>query len=208
MITPTLLLNNFRNVFWALLIVFGVWVYKDLQFQKGENLRQKENFNSKVRQDSTHYSEQILSTQQMNDYILYEKRELQKKLQASGVKSGRIESLTTNDYYYQDTVKRFTDVSKMISDIKNDIPSIEPFEDKDSLDCQKIKGNVVFDGKSLKVEINNREHRNTSESVGYWERKQWSFLGIKTRLFGKVQMTAKVFDDCGTSTTTRVEKKK
>lgn len=208
MIPTSLILSNLKSIFFVAVCMAAIWIYKDWQFQKEENIRQSENFASKVKQDSLHYSEQILSKQQMADYLQYEKKELSIKLREAGIKSSRVESLTTNNYYYQDSTKRITDVSSLILSIKNDIAGTQPFEAKDSLGCQTTKGNVVFDGKKLTVEINSQEHKNTSESVAYWERKQWSFLGFKTRFLGKVQMTAKQFDNCGKSTVTRVEKQK
>lgn len=206
MIPLATIFSNSKNILLIAAVIVAVWFYKDYQFQKSENARQSENFASKVKEDSTHYSEQLLSKQQLLDYLEYDKKELLQKLNESGIKKGRIESITTNNYYYQDTIKRATDVSPLISSIKNDIPNSQPFID--TTKCQTTKGNVIFDGKTLKVEVSDREFKNTSESVGYWERRQWNFLGIKTRLFGKIQMTAKTFDDCGQSTTVRVEKMK
>lgn len=200
-------IQTFKIIFFALLAAFIMWLYNSWQYQKSENIRQAENFAFKVKQDSLHYSEQILSKEQMNDYLKYEKSELYNKLKENGIKPNRVESITTNNYYYKDTIKKVTDVSKLVSLIKNDVAGEQPFEAKDSLECSTTKGKVVFDGKKLKVEVTSQEHKNNTESVAYWERKQWSFLGIKTRFLGKIQMTAKNFDNCGKSNVMRVEKK-
>ena len=44
------------------------------------------------------------------------------------------------------------------------------------------------------------------DAVAFWERRQWNFLGIKTRFLGKKEMTAKIFDDCGNSTVVQIKK--
>jgi hypothetical protein len=70
-----------------------------------------------------------------------------------------------------------------------------------------IKGSVNFDGNNLKVVITDREFKNKSNGVVYWERRQWNLLGFKTRFLGKKQFTSKVLDECGESKILQIEKK-
>ncbi|MNL86767.1 hypothetical protein D3C87_2156190 [compost metagenome] len=56
--------------------------------------------------------------------------------------------------------------------------------------------------------VDDRQFHNKSDAVAYWERREWNFLGFKTRFLGKKQFTAKVFDECGESRTMKIEKKK
>ena len=71
-----------------------------------------------------------------------------------------------------------------------------------------IKGFVVFKNDTLQLDITDRQFTNSSEVVSYYERRQWKFLGIKTRLFGKKQLTVIIKDDCGRSETVIIDLKK
>lgn len=194
----------------TVLIVFGIasaiWFFKDWQHQKEENIRQTENANQLRKSDSLRLTSQILTTQEMKDYLEYQNKDLQSKLKQSGIKESRLESITSNNYYYRDTIKQSTDVSKLINSIRLGNADEQSFTD--TTKCQTIKGKITYSGKDLKVEINSREFKNKTDAVIYQERKQWKFLGIKTRFLGKKQLTAKVFDDCGESKIIKIEKKK
>ncbi|MHC0442303.1 hypothetical protein [Flavobacterium sp. 3-210] len=205
MITLQLILKNIRLVFILFLAIAVVWFYKDYKFQESENTRQTENANQRRKQDSLRFSSELLSKDEIKDYLLYENSELKNKLAKSGINESRIQSIISQTLKYRDTTKRETDVSGLVDAIKNNIPKEQSWID--TTKCITIKGIVSFDGQKLKVAVNDRQFNNKSDAVAYWERREWSFLGIKTRFLGKKQFTSKVFDECGESRTMKIEKK-
>jgi hypothetical protein len=206
MISITPYIQTARTILIIALISLAIWFYKDWQFQTAENKRQSENMHQTRIADSLHYSSQILSSNEIKEYLQYQNSELKNKLLKDGIKLNRIESIVSTNYRYRDTIKRESDVSGLVDAIKKNMPKKQNWQDSTS--CQLIKGTVSFDGFSLKVIVSDREFKNKSDAVAYWERKQWSFLGIKTRLFGKKQFTAKTYDECGESRIMKIEKKK
>ena len=182
------ILKNGKILFYILVVALAVWYYKDYEYQKAENKRQSENASQEWKADSLKYSFKILTQQEINEYLKYQNSNLLEKLKEFGINPGRIEKTVDSHYYYADTTsKKFT---------------TGPFVD--STKCLTIKG-IVSDNGS--VVITDRKFENKTSAVAYWERREWSFLGIKTRFLGKKQMTAKVFDDCGNSQIINIEKK-
>lgn len=187
MITLSVIFKNLKLIFIVLLIIAAVWIYKDWQFQKIENIRQTENNRQARISDSLHFSTQILNANELKDYLQYENSDLKNKLSKAGIKESRVKEITNTNYVYKDTTYK---------EYKG------PFID--STKCLTIKGIVNTNGT---VSITERQFRNNTSAVAYWERNQWKFLGIKTRFLGKKKMTAKVFDDCGESKIINIQKK-
>lgn len=195
----------YKEALLLLLIVGVIWLYKDWQFQKSENIRQTENLRQLHMADSLKYSQQILTEREFRQYLEYDRKDLIKKLDEANIRQNRIQSLLTNTYRYKnDSVKQY-DVTGLIEAINEKKEFTVPFSDADK--CLTIKGNVTFKNDSLKVNITDREFNNKTDNVVYWERRQWKFLGIKTRFLGKKQFTAKNFDQCGESNIVKIEKK-
>jgi len=205
MITVDLVLKNIRLLIVLLLCVVSVWFYKDWKFQTIENKRQSENMHQTRIADSLRFSSQILSANEIKEHLQYQNSELKNKLLKDGVKLNRIESIISTNYRYRDTIKRETDITGLVDAIKNSIPKSQEWID--TTKCQITKGTVSFDGQKLKVIVNDREFKNKSDAVAYWERRQWKFLGIKTRFLGKKQVTAKMFDECGETRMIKIDKK-
>lgn len=200
-----LILKYYKEALLLLLIVGVIWLYKDWQFQKSENIRQTENLRQLHMADSLNYSQQILTEREFRQYLEYDRKDLIKKLDEANIRQNRIQSLLTNTYRYKnDSVKQY-DVTGLIAAINEKKEFTVPFSDADK--CLTIKGNVTFKNDSLKVNITEREFNNKTDNVVYWERRQWKFLGIKTRFLGKKQFTAKNFDQCGESNIVKIEKK-
>ena len=171
-----------------LLVSLIIWIYKDWEFQKQENIRQTENIKQIRMLDSLRFSSQIVSSNELKDYLQYQNSTLLKNIEKEGIKSNRIKEVVSTNYIYKDTTyKEF---------------KTETFTD--STKCLTIKGTINPNGT---VSITNREFHNKMDAIAYWERKEWSFLGIKTRFLGKKQMTAKVFDECGKSQVIVINKK-
>ena len=205
MITLDLIFKNIRIVFIVFLIGGAIWIYKDWQFQKSENIRQTENSSQLRKYDSLRFTSQSLTKDEIKEYLQYQNPDLKKKLENSNIKLNRIESIVSNFYKYKDTSTQESDVSGLISAIKSSIPKSQSWTD--STKCLTTKGTVSFDGQKLKVIVNDREFKNKSDGVAYWQRKEWSLFGIKTRFLGKKEFTAKQFDECGESKTMKIEKK-
>jgi len=200
------MIQNLKTIGIVLIALIAVWFYKDYTFQKSENDRQTENSSQLRKADSLNFTSQILSEKEMKDYLQYQNSDLKKKLVAEGIKVSRIESIVSQTLKYRDTTKRETDVSGLVDAIKNSIPKQQSWSD--TTKCLKVDGIVSFDGNKLKVVVNDRQFTNKSDAVAYWERRQWNFLGIKTRLFGRKEFTSKGFDECGESRIIKIEKKK
>jgi len=102
--------------------------------------------------------------------------------------------------------KNEIDVSDILKSIVNKVPSKTPFID--TTKCQKNVGYVEYKNDSLKVVFTEKTFNNKTDAVAYWQRRQWSFLGIKTRFLGKKEFTAKNYSECGETTVMKIEKKK
>ncbi|BFM41649.1 hypothetical protein CFS9_02900 [Flavobacterium sp. CFS9] len=202
----SLFTQNLKTIAILVFALVAVWFYKDYTFQKAENERQTENASQLRKLDSLRFSNQVLSPKEIDDHIAYNDPELKKKLDAANIKINRIESLISQTLKYRDTTKRESDVSGLVEAIKNSIPREQVWID--TTKCMTVAGVASFDGQKLKVVVNDRQFKSKTDAVAYWERKQWSFLGLKTRFLGKKQFTSKVFDECGESRIMKIEKKK
>lgn len=189
-----------------LLAIAVVWFFKDWQFQKAENIRQTENARQLRISDSLRLTTQLLSTQEINDYLQYDNRELKNKLEKTGIKLNRIESIISTNYQYRDTTHKSTDLTQIVAAIRNNTNISQ--EVIDTTQCMTTKGIVSYSNNQLKFTVTDRQFKNKSDGVAYWERRQWKFLGVKTRFLGKKQFTAKTFDQCGQSQILKIEKKK
>lgn len=200
-----LLFKYYKEAIAILLLVSVVWLYKNWEFQKAENIRQTENNRQLRMADSLNYSNQVLNEREMREFFEYERKDLKKLLQESNIRESRIQSLWSNQYRYKNDSVKSHDVSQLVPAIKENRPITVPFSDSDK--CLTIKGTVSFKNDSLKVNITERDFKNTTDNIVYWERRQWKIFGIKTRFLGKKQFTAKNFDQCGESNIIRIEKK-
>lgn len=202
----SLLIQNIKTVLIGLAILAAVWFYKDYTFQKSENERQTENASQLRKSDSIRFTTQILTSNEIKEYLEYQNSELKNKLANEGIKLNRIESIVSQTYKYKDTTKRETDLSRIVEAIKNNIPSSQ--EVTDTTKCMTTKGIISFENNKLKWTVVDRTFQNKSDAVAYWQRREWKFLGIKTRFLGVKEFTSKSFDECGETRTMKIEKKK
>lgn len=200
-----LVLRNLKVFFIVFLACTTIWFYKSSKNKEAEIKIQIENSSQLRRIDSLNFATQILSKNEIKEYLEYQNKELKNKLISESIKTDRIQSLISSSYKYRDTIKVETDVSGLIDAIKTSIPKSQLWSD--TTDCLDIKGSVFFDGQKLKVIVNERKFTNQSDAVVYWERNRWKFLGVQTRFLGKKVFTSKQFDRCGESKTLRIEKK-
>lgn len=192
------------------LIVAGIgaaiWFFKDYQFQKSENERQTGNIENLRKMDSLRFASQTYTKKELDEYLEYQRKDLQQFLEDNKIKTSRIEQIISQKLDYTDNELRRHDLQPVLEGIKNEGYAKVPFTD--STDCLVIKGFVIFENDTLSLDITDRKFTNTSDVISYWERNQWSFLGIKTRLFGKKQATVIIKDACGRSETFVIDKRK
>lgn len=187
MITLDLILKNVRLLFIVALCIMLTWVFKDYEFQKKENERQTENNEQIRKSDSLRFSTQILNANELKEHFEYENKDLRNKLAKEGIKESRVKEIISSNYYYRDSIQKKYFAGKFT----------------DSTKCLLIKGEIDTNGV---ITIKDRQFKNKMDAVAFWERRQWNFLGIKTRFLGKKEMTAKIFDDCGNSTVVQIKK--
>lgn len=202
--------TNIQILIIAALSIAALYIYDDWKFEKRENERNTENVRQNFLKDSTHNAEYTLNQRQMDDYISSNQK-LKDLLEKEKIKSSRVTKIQTNDYTYSDKTKNLIPITtppgitiKTDSIITKNNPVIVPFTE--TIKCLTIKGNVKFENNRIFVELTEREFKNKTTVIGYWERRQWKFLGIKTRFLGKIQATAKVINECGESEIITLEK--
>jgi hypothetical protein len=190
----------------AVVVGIVVWFIQDYRFQLAEAARLSENQHQTHIADSTGMSKLTLRNGELEEYLKYQDPALLKKLDQSNIRLSRIESIVSTTLQYRDTVGRRYDFTGVANAIRKNIPGSQPFVD--STGCMIIRGKLRYENDSLKFEISDRQFKNKSDGVAFWQRREWKFLGIKTRFLGKKEFTAKVFDECGQSKTLRIEKQK
>lgn len=220
--------NNIKIVVVTVFLLVFVWLFKNWQYQELENKRNAENIRQSQIADSLKKAVYTYNSEQIKGYV-ESNQSLKKIITDLKIKENRIQDITESKYSYSNKEKKEIKVSIpdfVLKDHKDDstysnenkelrflnadpdlkVLTTVPFTD--STECLTIRGNVKFELNSVIVEINDRQFRNKTTTIGYWERRQWKFLGIKTRFLGKVQSTVKVVDECGNSHIVNIEKKK
>lgn len=202
----TNLIGNIKWLLFCVVAILVIWFYKDYKHQIKENNRLTENAQQQRRADSIRFNTQNLTRNELNDYLEYENKELKKKLDQDRIKLSRIEQIISSKYAYSDNSEN----SIALDSILNAVQLLKAREQEviDSSSCLTVKGKVVFDGKKLSLNITDRQFNNDMNGVVYWQRKQWNFLGIKTRFLGKKEFTAKVYDKCGETNLTNIQVEK
>ncbi|MCM8906826.1 hypothetical protein [Tenacibaculum finnmarkense] len=198
-------LNNIKTYLIIASVVTAVIFYKDYQFQKSENIRQSSNNRQLRKYDSLKFASQTYSKQELDEYLEYTRKDLQEFLKKNKISTRRIESIISQQLKYKDTTSKTVNLQPILDAInsKKDIklPVI------DSTKCMIIKGYVAFKNDTLDLKITDRQFKNRTDVVKYWERRQWKFLGIKTRVFGRKEVTLIIKDDCGKTETFIINKR-
>lgn len=198
--------NRIKTLGIILLMLTAVWFYKEFTFAKAENLRQAENVSQLRKYDSLKYASQTYTRDELDEYLNYQRADLKEFLSKNKVKTKRIENIITQRLNYLDTLSRQQDLTPILEAIRNE--SDARIAVKDSTECLIIEGWVVFKNDSLKLDITNREFKNITDVVSYWERNLWKTpFGFSTRLFGEKKATVIIKDKCGISRTIEINKK-
>jgi len=200
------MLQNVKLIIIIILFGTAIWFYKDYKHQKSENQRQTENISQLRQMDSMRYASQYYSKKELQEYLDYNRTDLKEFLNENNVKIKRIEKIITQSLEYRDTASQTTNLQPILDAIKEQRAMKVPIID--STACMIIKGWVVFDKDTLSLDITDRKFTNRSDVVTYWERNQWKFLGIKTRLFGRKKATVIIKDECGRTETFTIDTKK
>ena len=206
MILSLLKIENLKTYIIILVAIALVWFYKDYNYQKSENIRQSNNIASIRMQDSLRFASQTYSKKELDEYIEYSRKDLQEFLNDNKIRTNRIERIITQKLEYLDNETRSTDLQPILDAIKENRNIAIPV--KDSTKCLVVEGWVRFENDSLKLDLDSRKFQNKTDVVSYWERNQWKFLGIKTRLFGRKKATVIIKDECGRSETFVIDKRK
>ena len=207
MLLQLLNINNLKTYLIIAGIVVAVWFYKDYQFQKSENIRQTENNTQLRKYDSLKYASQTYTKKEMQEYLDYNRKDLTSFLEEHKIATRKLQRIITQELKYRDTTTSTVNLQPILDAIKSKqnikVPVI------DSTACMIIKGFVVFENDTLSLNITDRQFKNTSDVISYWERNQWKLLGlIPTHLFGRKQTTIIIKDDCGRTQTFIVEAKR
>lgn len=206
MILSLLKLDNLKTYLIVIGIIAAVWFYKDYTYQKAENKRQSANIEQIRMMDSLRFASQTYTKKELDEYLEYSRKDLQNFLDENNVRTRRIERIITQQLDYLDNQTRTTDLQPILDAIKQQRDIAIPV--KDSTKCLVVEGWVKFENDSLKLDLDSRKFKNKTDVVSYWERNQWKFLGIKTRLFGRKKATVIIKDECGRSETFVIDKRK
>lgn len=191
-----------------LIIVLGlsaIWFFQSWQYRGEEMKRQADNMQQVRQLDSFKYASLSYKKDEIDQMLNLQRQDLKQFLDDNRIKTKRIESIITQKLEYLDNQSRKVDLNPILDAIKDNREAKVAV--KDSTDCLIIEGWVVFKNDSLKLDITKREFKNITDVVAYWDRNKWSFLGLKTRLFGKKKATVIVKDKCGISRTIVIDKK-
>lgn len=199
-------LHNIKTYLIVVGIVAAIWIYKDWKYQIAENKRQSENISQIRKQDSLRFASQTYTNKELEEYLEYNRSDLRVFLDEEGVRLRRIERIITQSLKYRDTTSRSVNLEPILDAIQKNqnirVPVI------DSTECLIVSGYVAFENDTLTLDITDRKFTNKTDVVSYWERNQWNFLGIKTRLFGRKVATVTIKDACGESETFTIDKRK
>ena len=198
-------IQNLKTYLVIALIIAAVWFYKSWEFRGIEMKRQTENIEQLRKYDSLKFASQTYTKKELEEYLEYNRQDLQQFLDDNKIATKKIEQIITQTLKYRDTATNNVNLQPILDAIKTKqnikVPII------DSTACMIIKGYVVFKNDTLSLDITDRQFTNTSDVISYWQRNQWKLLGIKTRLFGKKQATVIIKDACGQTKTFIINKK-
>lgn len=201
-----LFLKNWKSLTLVALLLGAMWFWGEYKYYKLESQRQTENISNLRKFDSLHYAEQILSKDQINDYLQYQNKDLKAKIESDGIKQERLVSIISNNYKYANQEQKQYDISPLINAINEKKEMSQPW--KDTTNCMTVEGNIEYKNNKLSVNVTNREFKNKSDGIVYWQRREWKLLFFKTRFLGKKEFTSKQYDQCGESKVMKIEKKK
>ncbi len=197
-------LNYIKYAIILILVCAVIWFTKDY-FDKAEFKKTTiANELANAKYDSLNVKYLVYTKDQLAT-ALNESKAYKEILKENNIKLSRVTSVLNHLLKYRDTTIVNTDLSAVLSAINTKQNILLPI--KDSTACLVIKGNINYNNGVLGLNITDRIFTGNTTAIGYWERRQWSFLGIKTRFLGKKQATVKLTDKCGESQIINIEGK-
>lgn len=198
--------NRIKTFLIIFLVAAAVWFFQSWQYRGEEMKRQADNMQQVRQLDSFKYASLSYKKDEIDEMLDLQRQDLKEFLDDNRIKTKRIERIITQKLEYLDTQSREVDLNPILDAIKENKEA--RIAVKDSTECLIIEGWVVYKNDSLKLDITNREFKNITDVVAYWERNKWRTpLGFSTRLFGKKKATVIVKDKCGLSRTIVIDKK-
>ncbi len=201
-----LTINNIKTYLVVIAAIGVVWLYKDRQIQKAEFERQSENLSNIRKFDSLRYASQTYTKKELQEYLAFQRKDLEAFLDQNRISTRKIERIISQELNFRDTTRNDVDLQPVLEAIKNQKSIKIPVTDSTS--CMIIKGYVAFENDTLNLNITDRQFKNKSDVITYWERNQWQFMGIKSRLFGRKKATVIIKDACGKTETIVIDRKK
>lgn len=197
-------LNYIKYGIILILVCAGIWFYKDYIDKTEFKKNTEANDLSNSRFDSLRVKTLIFTDKQMMA-ALKQNDDYKALLKENNIKLDRVTSIMNHLLKYRDTTIVNTDLSAVLSAVNAKQNIVFPI--KDSTSCLVIKGNINYQNGVLGLNITDRIFTGNTTAIGYWERREWKFLGIKTRFLGKKQGTVKLTDKCGESQIINIEEK-
>lgn len=172
--------------------------YKQMRTQRSEAIRWEHNYE----QSQEDISRIELTYREFKDQATAKEDSLLKEL---SIKPKQVERIVyiENEYTNTDT----TEIDFIITgDEVVDIPERpKTLKFISRIDCIQIEGMVTTKDPRTSLSVTSIQYNNSFSYVAYWERRQWKFLGIKSKLFGKKQGELKISSACGKSTVKEID---
>lgn len=197
---------NLKDLRYLILIgLFGVGSYMFYQNKilKQENKRTKHNYQTALKIDSLEVAVFKVRKQHEIKELLDQQDALNYLVKQSKVKTSRIEALYYQQQKYVDSLKNRIDVTSIVKNIRSNIPKKVAW--KDSTECLKIGGYLLYRNDSLNVNVTKREFTNNTVLIkhkGRRKRIKWLF-GLR---LGPREITFKPQSKCGSTKVVIIDK--
>ena len=101
-----LTLQNLKTILIIAGIAVIIWLWKDYQYQIAENDRQTANIVSIRKMDSLKFAAQTYTKKELDQYLEYSRKDLQKFLHENRINTKRIEKIITQKLKFQDNTNQ------------------------------------------------------------------------------------------------------
>lgn len=169
-------IKDLRYVVLGAVVLYGFKLHKDNQQLKKDNQRIAENFNQQLKIDSLEVAVfKVASVNELQN-ILNQNKSLKGLITQKEIKAKRIQVLYQQQLKYVDSVKKKTDVSGLVANIRKDVPAVIKW--RDTTKCLTISGNIAYKNDSLSVNVKQREFNNETvliKSKGRRKKVGWLF---------------------------------
>ena len=199
------MLNKIKNIALIVLIVGmvgGAWYLISQNKTLKANLSTaKSNTSNALREKTSAIVELDLEKKEFLEYIKSRDNQdsqlngLIDKLSALEIDLKRVKKIVSTKVEARDTTLNIINLDSLAQKVKLNQQFTIPFNNKTK--CFDISGTFNYKDGISSISINDRQFNDTINYIYHWERKQWKFLFIKSRLFGKKQLKDTVISNCG-----------